>query len=323
MRLNTFTPSNLLQPLSLLLAILFIFTSGAALAQQETKMILTQSLGFPVHRDAEAINHIMVKRTTINDNKRITIHPLNKPNAPWLEFAEEKNVNKLVESKNTFYTLISGSYMTLHPTQKGQAMTVQQNTLLTRLAEGEDGTLMIYMGDPSHVDESKAPRYMEVVYPTTFALQESDIPNYETTTIDMLMEDPKKQEAVLKAHFDKVNGQQLADVKIPNKGKLHSGSVAKQSVKLAKRIAEQDGQTAGKAHVVSDGWLFKKHAITGIPLYRYANVAFTQKNKNGKCMLLGFQIRQDFDGGSYNDMVYSKTMLRNPPYGQYMSCKNL
>lgn len=323
MRIDHLRKLTLLKTLTMLLASLLIFSSGSAFAKQETKMILVQSLGFPEHRDAQPINHIMVKRTTINGNKRITIHPLNRPDTPWLEFAEEKNMNKLIESKNTFYTLISGSYMTLHPTQKGQAMTVQQNTLLTRLAEGEDGTLMIYMGDPSHVDESKAPRYMKVAYPTTFALQESDIPNYETTTIDMLMEDPKKQEAVLKAHFDKVNGQQLADVKIPNKGKLHSGSVAKQSIKLAKRIAEQDGQTAGKAHVVSDGWLFKKHAITGIPLYRYANVAFTQKNKNGKCMLLGFQIRQDFDGASYNDMVYSKTMLRNPPYGQYMSCKNL
>ncbi len=306
-----------------LTSLLLASTLQLANAKSETEMYLVQTIGLPTYRDAQPIDHIMVKRTNINGNKRITIHPFNKPDKPWLEFAEDKNVNQLVDSKNTFYTMISGSYMTLHPIHRDQAMTVQQNTLLTRIAERPDGTLIMYMGDPSHVDESKAPRFMEVAYPTTFAMQKSDIPNYETTSIEMVMKDPKKQEAVLKAHFDKVNAQELAGVKIPAKGKLHNGSVAKQSIKLAKRIAEQDGQTAGKAHVVSNGWSFKKHAITGIPLYRYANVAFTQKNKNGKCMLLGFQIRQDYDGRNYNDMVYSKTMLRNPPYGQYMSCKNL
>lgn len=301
----------------------FFALSSPAHAAQETEMVMAQQLGYPLHRDFAPLNHVMVKKVDINGNTRITISPFDKPNAPWLEFAEEKNVNQLVDSKNTFYTLISGHFMALHPTQPGQAITVQQNTLLTRIAEQPDGSLIMYMGDPSHVDESKAPRFMETPYFTTFVLKEADLANYKGVQYEELMADPKAQEGVLKAHFDKVNNQDLAALKIPSKGKLHSGSVAKQSIKLAKRIAEQDGQKMGTTHVVSDGWSFKKHAITGVPLYRYANVAFTQKNKNGKCMLLGFQIRQDYDGRGYNNMVYSKNMLRNPPYNQYMSCKNL
>jgi len=289
---------------------------------QQTEMYFIQSLGFPVHRDAVPVNHIMVKRTLINGNMRITIHPFDKPDKPWLEFAKSPLVNQTIDSKNQYYDLIAGSFMAVHPTQENQAITVQHNSMLTRLAERPDGTFIIYMGDPSHVNESKAARYMKTPYFVNFALQESDIPTYETVKVQDLFTEPKEQERVLKAHFDKVNSQDMANLKIPAKGALHQGSVAKQSIKLAKRIAEQDGQTAGKTHVVSNGWQIRKHGITGVPLYRYANVAFTQKNKNGKCMLLGFQIRQDYGNREYSDLVYSKTMLRNPPYNQYMSCQN-
>lgn len=65
-----------------LLGITIISINSPLHAKQSTEMYLVQSLGFPTHRDATPINHIMVNKVKINGKNRITIAPYNIPNSP-------------------------------------------------------------------------------------------------------------------------------------------------------------------------------------------------------------------------------------------------
>lgn len=89
------------------------------------------------------------------------------------------------------------------------------------------------------------------------------------------------------------------------------------------KVLEKDGQDLLYLNVESNDWTIVTNKYTGEILYRWAKGAFAQKNSDGRCMLQGCIIKQQYNGSDYNSSMFGGIIHGQLPYGQYMACENV
>lgn len=260
-----------------------------------------------------------IKDPTLNLDA-ISIKPAQKDNFNWmLLYADTLNQMGLNES-TTAYMLSSGEYQVEDPKNPGNALHLTASGFIpSRALKLEEGLIVLYYGEIKGTAQKGYQNGMENPTLASVIGNKSALEKFDE---DKAMALIKKHENAKKENYKKVIEADKAKIKLPAKGKLSTPELETLGKDMAQSVCRQDNSTFGNSVVMSDNWTITYHALTGMPIYRTAVIAFTQ-NYKGTCKLQGFRIIQNYDGNGYNETPRFSSIVFDYPFNQNMSCNNL
>lgn len=291
-------------------------------AKLDGALMLSNIMGYsPGPRQWAAVTHVDIKE--IKDPKlnldAMQIRPLGTDHNWMLLYADPQNQMGLPE-KVRAYMLSSGFYQVEDPNNPGRALNLSASgQVATRAIQLDEGPIVLYYGI---IEGTPVDGYQNGMNDPAFATvigSKEAVQKFDRT---QAMKMVNAHEVAKKENYKKVRESKMANVKLPPKGKLSTPELEVLGRDMAQSVTRQANATYGRSVVMSNNWTITRHVITGVPKFRTATVAFTQKH-NEKCKLQGFRILQDYDGSGYSGTPRFSSIVFDYPFNQYMSCDNL
>ena len=285
-------------------------------------LMLSNLMGYsPQPYQWAAVSHVEVKE--VKDPKlnldALNIKPLQTDFNWMLFYSDPKNQMGLPENVRS-YMLSSGVYQVEDPKNPGKALNLSASGMVpTRAIHLAEGPIVIYYGV---INGTPVEGYENGMDDPAFATAIASKEVLQSFDKQKAMQIIKAHEDAKKENYERVRNAKQALVKLPEKGKLSTPELEALGKDIAQSVTRQDNATYGHSVVMSNNWTITRHALTGVPKYRTATVAFTQEYK-GKCKLQGFRILQDYDGSTFSGTPRFSSIVFDYPFNQNMSCDNL